>query len=240
MKVLNDLLDYEGIKINQRTDMFIFSLDTVLLARFATLNAKTKNILDIGTNNAAIPLILSTLTSAAITGIELQQEAVQLAEENVLLNQKTAQIKIVHDDINEYVKTNTNFKYDLILCNPPFFKIGESKLNEKNKLLVPARHETTLTLEDIIFVAKKLIANRGYFAIIHRTTRLFEITALLIKYGFNIKRLQFIHPFQESEANNVLIEARFQGGEGLIIEKPIVVHNNDYQYSDTVLKLFRK
>lgn len=240
MKILNDLLDYEGIKINQRTDMFNFSLDTVLLARFATLNYKTKNILDIGTNNAAIPLILSTLNSATITGIEIQPEAVQLAEENVLLNQKNAQIKIVQNDINEYVKTNANFKYDLILCNPPFFKIGESKLNEKSKLLIPARHETTLTLQDIIFAAKKLIANRGYFAIIHRTARLFEITSLLNKYRFNIKRLQFIHSFQESEANNVLIEARFQGGEGLIIEKPIVVHNNDYQYSDTVLKLFRK
>ncbi|AOX43354.1 methyltransferase [Spiroplasma sp. NBRC 100390] len=240
MKVLNDLLDYEGIKINQRTDMFNFSLDTVLLARFATLNAKTKKILDIGTNNAAIPLILSKLTSAEITGIELQQEAVQLAEENVVLNQKTTQIRIVHDDINEYVKINANFKYDLILCNPPFFKIGESKLNEKSKLLIPARHETTLTLEDIILAAKKLIANRGYFTIIHRTTRLFEITTLLTKNGFNIKRLQFIHPFQESEANNVLIEARFQGGDGLIIERPIIVHNNDYQYSDTVLKLFRK
>lgn len=205
MKILNDLLDYEEIKINQRTDMFNFSLDTVLLARFATLNTKTKNILDIGTNNAAIPLILSTLTSATITGIELQQEAVQLAEENVLLNQKITQIKIVHDNINEYIKTNVNFKYNLILSNPPFFKIGESKLNEKSKLLIPERHETTLTLEDIIFAAKKLIANRGYFAIIHRTTRLFEIAKLLSKYGFNIKRLQFIHPFQESEANNVLI-----------------------------------
>ncbi|MFX4056988.1 MAG: 50S ribosomal protein L11 methyltransferase [Spiroplasma sp. hy2] len=100
MKVLNDLLDYEGIKINQRTDMFNFSLDTVLRARFATLNTKIKNILDIGTNNAAIPLILSTLTSAPITGIELQKEAVQLAEENVALNHKIEQIKIIHNDIN--------------------------------------------------------------------------------------------------------------------------------------------
>ncbi|WP_425380027.1 tRNA1(Val) (adenine(37)-N6)-methyltransferase [Spiroplasma endosymbiont of Stenodema calcarata] len=240
MKVLNNLLDYEGIKINQRTDMFIFSLDTVLLARFVTLNTKIKKILDIGTNNAAIPLILSTLTSAVITGIELQQEAVQLAEENVLINQKTAQIKIIHNDINAYVKTNANFKYDLVLCNPPFFKIGASKLNEKNKLLIPARHETNLTLADIIFAAKKLIANNGYFAIIHRTTRLFEITSLLNKYGFEIKRLQFIHPFQNSPANNVLIEARFQGGKGLIVEKPIVVHNDNYQYSETVLKLFGK
>ncbi|WP_338990555.1 tRNA1(Val) (adenine(37)-N6)-methyltransferase [Spiroplasma endosymbiont of Seladonia tumulorum] len=240
MKVLNDLLDYEGIKINQRTDMFNFSLDTVLLARFATLNTKIKNILDIGTNNAAIPLILSTLTSAPITGIELQKEAVQLAEENVALNYKIEQIKIIHNDINEYVKTNANVKYDLIVCNPPFFKVDGAKLNEKNKLLIPARHETDVTLEEIIFAAKKLVANRGYFAIIHRTTRLLEITALLIKYGFNIKRLQFIHPFVESEANNVLIEARFQSGAGLIVEKPIIVHNKNYHYTEQVLKLFRK
>ncbi|WP_425379151.1 hypothetical protein [Spiroplasma endosymbiont of Polydrusus pterygomalis] len=67
-----------------------------------------------------------------------------------------------------------------------FFKIDGAKLNEKNKLLIPARHETNVILEDIIFAAKKLIANRDYFTIIHRTTRLLEITALLVKYGFNI------------------------------------------------------
>ncbi|WP_338955055.1 hypothetical protein [Spiroplasma endosymbiont of Polydrusus cervinus] len=42
MEILNDLLDYDGIKIKQRTDMFNFSLDTVLLARFATLNTRVK------------------------------------------------------------------------------------------------------------------------------------------------------------------------------------------------------
>ncbi|WP_425378209.1 hypothetical protein [Spiroplasma endosymbiont of Polydrusus pterygomalis] len=85
-EILNVLLDYDGIKIKQRTDMFNFFLDNVLLVRFVILNTRVKNILDIGTNNAVILLILSTLTLTKITGVELQKEAVQLAKENVLLN----------------------------------------------------------------------------------------------------------------------------------------------------------
>ncbi len=48
------------------------------------------------------------------------------------------------------------------------------------------------------------------------------------------KRLQFIHPFLTSEAIDFcIIEARFQSGEGLIVEEPIIVHNSDYHYTDS-------
>ena len=58
MEVLNDLLGYKNIKIYQNTQMFSFSLDSVLLANFVNINKKVSNILDIGTGNAPIPLIL--------------------------------------------------------------------------------------------------------------------------------------------------------------------------------------
>ena len=67
MEVLNDLLGYKNIKIYQNTQMFSFSLDSVLLANFVNINKKVSNILDIGTGNAPIPLILSQKTDAKIT-----------------------------------------------------------------------------------------------------------------------------------------------------------------------------
>ena len=54
--------------------MFQFSLDSVLLPNFVTLNKNIKRILDIGTGNAIIPIILSTKTPAKITAVELQKE----------------------------------------------------------------------------------------------------------------------------------------------------------------------
>ena len=69
MKVINDLLDYNNLKIVQDDQYFNFSLDSVLLPNFVSIKSKTKRILDLGTGNAPIPIILSTMTNAKIYGI---------------------------------------------------------------------------------------------------------------------------------------------------------------------------
>ena len=133
MQVINDLLGYNKLKIYQDTDMFNFSLDSVLLPNFITLNKDTKNILDIGTGNAPIPLILSTKTKAKIIGVEIQKEVSILAKKSVEINNLQDQITIINDDIN-ILKDRLPINYfDIITCNPPFFKINkESKLNKND------------------------------------------------------------------------------------------------------------
>ena len=119
-EVVNYLLAYKNMKIIQRKDMFNFSLDTVLLANFCTINKDVDKIIDFGTNNAAIPLLLSRRTDKKIVGIEIQGEAVEIAKKNVDINCLNDQINIVYDDIKNYVKNNDKVK--LVVCNPPFFK----------------------------------------------------------------------------------------------------------------------
>ena len=66
MKVVNSLLNYSNLKIVQDDEFFNFSLDSVLLPNFVTIKKDTKKILDLGTGNAPIPIILSTITDAKI------------------------------------------------------------------------------------------------------------------------------------------------------------------------------
>ena len=86
MQVINDLLGYKNLKIYQDTDMFNFSLDSVLLPNFITINKNTQKILDIGTGNAPIPIILSTKTKAQIIGVEIQKEVYELAQKSIEIN----------------------------------------------------------------------------------------------------------------------------------------------------------
>ena len=102
-EVVNYLLAHNDLKIIQRKDMFNFSLDTVLLSQFCTINKDVRNIVDFGTNNAAIPLLLSKRTPKKITGIEIQEEAVELAKRNIQMNDLEEQIEIIHGDIKEVV-----------------------------------------------------------------------------------------------------------------------------------------
>ena len=101
MEVINYLLDYKNLKIVQDTDMFSFSLDSVLLANFVTLNKNISSILDIGCGNAPIPMILSTKTSASITGVEIQKAVYDLAVKGVSINNLSDRISLINSDIND-------------------------------------------------------------------------------------------------------------------------------------------
>ena len=73
MERLDDILGYKNRKIYQDDDCFSFSLDSIMLANFATIRMRDKNILDLGCGNGVIPLILSLRTDKKIVGVELQK-----------------------------------------------------------------------------------------------------------------------------------------------------------------------
>lgn len=235
-EVINYLLAYNNLKIIQRKDMFNFSLDTVLLANFCTITKDVKKIVDFGTNNAAIPLILSRRTNKLIIGVEIQKEAVELAKKNITLNSLDNQIKIVHSDIKEFV--NDSIKVGLVVCNPPFFKVDEDSNLNDNEFLTIARHEIKINLEEIIKSAAKILDNRGKFAMVHRPQRMIEILNLMQKYDIEPKRIKFVYPKYNKESHILLVEGIYKGKKGLKIEPPLYAHNNDGSYSDEIKKMF--
>ena len=216
--------------------MFNFSLDTVLLANFCTITKDVKKIVDFGTNNAAIPLILSRRTNKPIIGVEIQKEAVELAKKNITLNNLDDQIEIVHSDIKEFV--NDSIKVGLVVCNPPFFKVDEDSNLNNNEFLTIARHEIKINLEEIIKSAAKILDNRGKFAMVHRPQRMIEILNLMQKYDIEPKRIKFVYPKYNKESHILLVEGIYKGKKGLKIEPPLYAHNDDGSYSDEVKKMF--
>ena len=219
-EVINYLLAHNDLKIIQRKDMFNFSLDTVLLSQFCTINKDVKNIVDFGTNNAAIPLLLSKRTLKKIIGIEIQDEAVDLARRNVEMNDLNDQIEIVH------------------VCNPPFFEVGENSNLNDNEYLTIARHEIKIDLEGIISAAAYLLDNKGRFAIVHRPDRMIDILNIMQKYDIEPKRIRFVYPKMNRDSHVLLVEGMYKGKKGLKIEPPLYAHNDDGSYSNEVRRMF--
>ena len=205
MEVLNDLLNYNNLKIYQNTNMFSFSLDSVVLPNFVTLNKNIKNILDIGSGNAAIPMILTTKTDAKITGIEIQEESYKLGKKSIEYNHLEDRINFINDDIKEYAKKIESDSFDTITCNPPYFKVNDkSRFNDSDYKTI-ARHEVNLNLEALFKIAKKLLKNNGNIAIVHRPERLIDIIEEMRKNNIEPKKIQFIHPGINKESNILLI-----------------------------------
>ncbi len=240
MKVVNDLLGISNMKIVQDLDWFAFSLDSVLLAQFASVHLRDKKILDLCSGNAPIPLILSTRTKASITAVEIQPDICELAKESIQLNHKESQIELLCMDlraIKNYFESDT---FDLITMNPPYFKVGEKSVKNEDSHKTIARHEVAMTLEDSFLTISKVLKNNGRFAMVHRTDRFVEILFLLKKYHLEPKRVQFIYPKEKSESNLFLIESIKNGKTGLKLLPPCIVHEENGEYRKEILDLFEK
>ncbi|MGL4402958.1 MAG: tRNA1(Val) (adenine(37)-N6)-methyltransferase [Fusobacteriaceae bacterium] len=235
-----DLLQKENLKIIQRSDFFNFSMDSLLVAEFVSLGRGVNKVVDLGTGNGAIPLFLSKRTKAKIYGIELQEVSFDLAERNIQLNNLQNQIEILHDDMKNWKKHFQHGSIDAVVTNPPFFKYhgNENLLNDLDQLTL-ARHEISITLEEIIQVASNLLKDKGYFAIVHRADRMMDILETMRKHSIEPKRIQFCHSKNGKIAKILLVEGVKYGKEGLTVLPPLITHDDSGKYSKEVLELFK-
>ena len=238
MEVVNYLLGYKNLKIVQNTDMFNFSLDSVLLPNFVTLNKNTAKILDIGCGNAPIPLILSTKTSAKIIGVEIQKDVYELALKTVKMNDLEKQIEIINDDINNIYTYFETESFDTVVCNPPYFKVATTPNLNTIEYKTIARHEIKLNLAQIINISKKVLKNNGNIAMVHRPERLSDIITIMRKNNIEPKRIRFVYPKETKEANILLIEGVKNGRPGLKILPPLYSHCENGEYSKQIKKYF--
>ena len=239
MTLVHELLGYKNIKIYQNEEMFRFSLDSTLLANFVEVDKKIKEIIDLGTGNAPIPLFLTFKTKALITGVEIQAEVAELARKSVEANNLSKQIRILNNDIKGIYQELGHSKFDIVISNPPYFKYKEESNVNKSDYLTIARHEVLITLEDIIKEAKKLIVDGGHLYIVHRVERLQEMLNLFEKYNFGAKKMQFVFPKkQDKNALLVLVCARFNKRPELVVESPLYIYNSKNEYTSEVRKIF--
>ena len=228
------------LKIIQRSDYFNFSIDSLLVSEFVSIKKDTKNIIDLGTGNAVIPLFLSKKTSAKIFGMEIQKISFEIAQRNININNLNEQIYIIYDDMKNYKKYFLNGSFDIVVSNPPFFKFNGNKelLNDLEQLSI-ARHEIEITLEELIQTASLLVKDRGYFYLVHRADRLTEIISALQKFNFEAKKIKFCYTTENKNAKIVLIEAIKSGKAGLTILPPLVINKNNGEYTEEVLEMFK-
>lgn len=238
MLVRNNLLNYKDKYIFQDTDYFKMSLDSLLLSQFVTVNLRDKKILDIATGNAPIPMFLTFRTKAHIWGVELNKEVHLLGRISIAENEMKDQITLIHDDAKNLVNTFKSDYFDVITCNPPYFKTKNAEFENDNDVKAMARHERTLELDDVFRVSKYLLKNNGKLAIVHRTERLIEIIDLMKKYNFEMKKIRFVYPNKEKNSDLVLIECVKNGKPGLKLLQPLFVYKEKGIYSDEVKAMF--
>jgi tRNA1(Val) A37 N6-methylase TrmN6 len=232
---IDDLLTY-GLHIIQSSDVFSFSMDAVLLARFCSVPTRG-TILDLCTGNGVIPLLLSTRTRSSIVGVEIQQRLWDMAARNVRLNHLEAQITMEHKDLRVLLDVMEQGSFDLITVNPPYLPVPQGEQN-MNEYMAIARHELKCTLEDVVAISSRMVRNGGKVAMVHKPSRLVEILNVMQQYRLEPKRIRFVHPRADAEANMVLIEAIRDGKPEARLLPPLIVYENETEYCRELLDVY--
>ena len=238
MEKINDLVGFSNLKIYQNDNWFKFSLESVLLPNFVNIHYRDKNILDLCTGNAPIPILLSQKTNGHIVGVEIQKDVCELAKKSIKINRLENRITIINEDLKNLKSMYVGDNFDVITVNPPYFKTSELSVTNKNSHKSIARHENNTTIEDIIKISVYLLKNKGHFYMVHRTERFFEIYDLLKKHNLIPKRCQFIYPKVNKNSNLFMIDCIKNGKSEVVFENPLYIHDNNGAYKEEIKRIF--
>ncbi|MBQ8043129.1 MAG: tRNA1(Val) (adenine(37)-N6)-methyltransferase [Clostridia bacterium] len=232
-----DDLNRCGYKIIQNTKKFCFGMDAVLLSGFAQAKEGDK-VIDLGTGTGIIPILMEAKTKASeFVGLEIQEESVDMAKRSVIMNNQQEKISIIQGDIKTASKKLGAAMFDVVTSNPPYMNNAHALVNPDEAKAI-ARHEIKCSLEDVVREGAKLLKVGGKMYMVHRPFRLIEIITKMKEYKLEPKRIRFVHPYIDKEANMVLIEAS-KGGKSMVkIEKPLIVYKDVNVYTDEIHEIY--
>ncbi|MFC6181845.1 tRNA1(Val) (adenine(37)-N6)-methyltransferase [Lactiplantibacillus daowaiensis] len=234
-----DQLYSKDIQIIQSATVFSFSLDAVLLGAFATVSraAKTR-IVDLCAGNGAVGLFVSGQTNGQITAVELQPRLADMATRSIQLNDLSERMTVLNQDLLTVTDTIAKDSVDVVLCNPPYFKDQPTSQKNPNPHLAIARHELSANLDQILAVTSDLLKMNGKAYFVHRPERLDDLFAAMAQHRLAPKRIRFVHPKADREANMVLIEMIKDGKpNGVRVVPPVIVYAADGTYREEVRHL---
>ena len=232
-----DDLQLKGLCVIQKKDAFRFGVDAVLLANFARVK-KGARVVDLCTGTGIIPFVVAGKTDAAhITGIEIQDEMVEMANRSVKYNKLEDRMDFIHGDLKNLNLLKSLPKADVVTVNPPYKLQNSGILNPNDKNAI-ARHEVCCTLEDVIIACRVLLKDNGRMFMVHRPERIADILCLMRKHKIEPKLIRMIHPNTKKAPNIVLVEGQRDGGAFLKWEPPLYVYDENGNYTDEIERIY--
>lgn len=225
------------LKVIQKREGYRFSLDAVLLARLAPVSSEDC-VIDLGTGCGIIPIIIAYATEVkTIVGAEIQKELADLALRNVSLNGFHERITILQEDLTNISSLYPPGSFDCVLSNPPFRKLETGRLNLQDQKAI-ARHELTVSLQDLLKVAFSLLAPNGKIFLIYPAFRLVDLFFEMRKCCLEPKTIQCVHAQIGTPAKMVLIEGVREGGVELHVKEPLVLYDSEGNYTEALKNIY--
>lgn len=230
-----DDLEYNDLKLIQNKFGYKFSTDSVLLANFG--RAKRKDVYVDLCSGSSVVAILFLCKNNIERGyaLEIQESLADMAERSIEYNKLSDRLKVINDDLKNSVKIFGAESVDVITVNPPYNEVGETSATDE---IATATHEIKTNLETIVKVSSKILKFGGKLFMVHRSDRLASIIYELKKNNLEPKVLRIVYPKKDKAPNLVLIEAKKGSKAGLIIQKPLILNNDDGSETNELKEIY--
>jgi tRNA1Val (adenine37-N6)-methyltransferase len=181
---------YRGrVRVIQSKSGYRFALDAPLLADFIEIEAGDE-VLEMGTGNGIIPLLLGAKPFRKLTALEIQTGPAALARRNVALNGLEKRIEIVRADLRAY---RPGRRFDVVFSNPPYIKVRTGFLSASGEKSI-AKHELTCDILAVMRAASELLKADGRAYFIYPAARAGELRAAAAASGLFPRMSRLIRP----------------------------------------------
>ena len=163
-------VEFYGIDFKVNPSVLIPRPETELLVE-AVINSVDKNkritILDIGSGSGNISITLAAnLSNASITGIDITEDSIELALENLSKHSFKDRVRFIKGDILNY-NFSSRDKFDIVVSNPPYVSANEFENVQKEikeyepKIAVTDFSDGYKFYHAVTVVASKILKNKG-------------------------------------------------------------------------------
>ena len=186
-----EYLELSDLKIYQDDDLYHFTSDAILLSKF-TVVKKGDVVADFCSGSGIVGFNLYGLNPVIdkLTFFEMQKPLFDLSVKSIELNNLQDKFSAINVKLQDIPKEYTE-KFSLIVCNPPYMKVGAGEHQEQEHIAV-CRSELTLSLKELISAVSKCLKFGGRINLVHRADRLIDVIDEMKKKGIEPKKLQFV------------------------------------------------
>ena len=234
----NSYFQFKQFTIQQEKCAMKVGTDGVLLGTWTEVDdIREGKVIDIGTGTGLIALMLAQKNNRLqIDAVEIDEDAAQQARENVMASPWAKRIVIYQQSfLDFYIEKNSKgIKFDLIVCNPPYFK---QSVLQKEKARNQARNAHYLPLHILLQGVQLLLSDKGKFSIILPYEQQEECLTLSEHFQLCLQRSCTVFPTPHKAAKRILMEFRKNIKTPVINEELIIETGKRHEYSKKYLRL---
>lgn len=225
-----EMFRFKKFSVSQELCAMKVGTDGVLLGCWADA-AGCSSILDAGCGTGLIALIMEQrFDDCKIEAID--SDAFAYEQTLINISDNASRIQAFHAALQEWAVW-TDKRYDMIICNPPFFLKGFPVPDAKRSR---ARAAENLTQQELLRFAMEILSGSGKLAVIYPVNEAKIFIGLCRDAGMHCKRMTTVFAKEDQPAKRILMEFTKYVCD-TIEDKLVIEHDGQHAYTEAYKKL---